>query len=187
MPSPPRRVTELLHLAAAGEKQAEDELVSVVYAELRHMARNLMRGEGPRHTLQTTALVHEAYIRLMGRNVPRFNDRSHFFAVAATVMRRVLVDYARARKAAKRDGGIAVEIDQAGLSIDLGEPYQLLALDSALTRLATFDERQGRIVEMRFFAGMSVEETASALKISERTVKREWQLAKAWLYGELRT
>jgi RNA polymerase sigma factor (TIGR02999 family) len=186
MPSSGRRVTELLHLAAAGQKQAEDELVALVYGELRRIARNLMRREAGHHTLQTTAIVHEAYIRLMGRNVPRFNDRTHFFSVAAKVMRRVLVDYARARRAAKRDGGEAFQIEEAGLTVDLGEPDQFLALDLALTRLTTLDERQARIVEMRFFAGMSVGETADALKISERTVKREWQLAKAWLYGELR-
>jgi len=186
MHSSPPRVTELLHLAASGQKEAEDELVSLVYGELRHIAQRLMRREPGAHTLQTTALVHEAYVRLMGTNVPRFNDRTHFFAIAATVMRRVLVDYARARRAAKRDGGVVLPYEETGLAVNLTQPDQFLALDSALTRLAALDARQSRIVEMRFFAGMSVEETADALKISERTVKREWKLAKAWLYGELR-
>lgn len=186
MAEPSHSLTELLQLTASGNKDAEEQLVSLVYEELRRIAERVMRREARNHTLQTTALVHEAYMRLTGAGGTTFNDRAHFFAVAATVMRRVLIDYARSKHAEKRDGGVPVPLDEAGLSVDLGDPEQFLALDEAVARLSRLDARQGRIVEMRFFAGMTVEETAEALQVSSRTVKREWQLARAWLFGELR-
>ena len=182
----PGDITDLLQLVAVGRKDAEAELISIVYSELRQIARRLMQREGAEHTLQTTALVHEAYMRLARPQATTFKNRTHFFAIAATVMRRVLVDYARAKHADKRHAGQRVVIEgDWGFAVHPDEPERVLAVDAALTRLAELDERQARIVEMRFFAGMSVEETADVLQISSRTVKREWQLAKAWLYGEL--
>jgi RNA polymerase sigma factor (TIGR02999 family) len=178
-------VTELLHRTADGSKDAEAALIAVVYSELRQIARRLMRGEAANHTLQPTALVHEAYLRLAQPKGVAFNDRTHFFAVAATVMRRILVDYARAKRADKRGGGERSAVDLLGPSINLDEPERVLAIDVALNRLSQLDERQARIVELRFFAGMTIDEIAEALEISPSTVKREWQLARAWLYGEL--
>lgn len=178
-------VTDLLQRVADGSKEAEAALFTAVYHELRQMARRALRREGGNHTLQTTALVHEAYLRLARPKSAVFNDRTHFFAVAATVMRRILVDYARAKHATKRGGRDPFPIDTFGPSINIDEPERVLAVDAALTRLSQMDERQGRIVELRFFAGMTVDETAEALNVSSRTVKREWQLARAWLYGEL--
>ena len=172
---------------AAGDKKAESDLIPIVYAELHQIARRLMRREDGRHTLQTTALVNEAYIRLAKPRAAGFNDRAHFFAVAATVMRGILVDHARAKQAEKRGGPTVPLDDFLGPSVQLDQPELILAIDTALTRLAKIDHRQARIVELRFFAGMTVEESADALEISPRTVKREWQLAKAWLYGELTT
>jgi RNA polymerase sigma factor (TIGR02999 family) len=179
-------VSKLLDLIARGNKKAESELVPLVYGELRHIAGRLMRGEGPNHTLQTTALVHEAYMRMVRPRDTAWKDRTHFFAVAATIMRRILVDHARARSAEKRGGTAPLPLDLIEPVVDLEDPERILAVDVALTRLAGIDERQSRIVELRFFAGMTVEETAAVLEISSRTVKREWQLARAWLYGELK-
>lgn len=182
---PPINVTELLHRSAAGDKVAESALITAVYAELRQIARRLMRGEAANHTLQTTALVHEAYLRLAQTEHLDFNDRNHFFAVAATVMRRILVDHARAKTAEKR-GGPQPNADYfLGPTVNLQAPEEIIAIDAALTRLSAIDDRQVRIVELRYFAGMTVEETAEELNISSRTVKREWQLARAWLFGEL--
>ena len=177
----------LLDRISHGNKEAEATLIPLVYGELRRIAARLMRGEGCNHTLQTTALVHEAYLRLVRPQGTAWKDRTHFFAVAATVMRRILVDHARARKAGKRGGNAPPPLDFIEPVVNLEEPERILAIDAALTRLAELDARQSRIVELRFFAGMTVEETAAALQISGRTVKREWQLARAWLYGELTT
>lgn len=179
-------VTHLLSELSRGNREVETTLIPLVYDELRRIARALMRGEGHRQALQTTALVHEAYLRLTAGKTVAWEGRTHFFAVSAKVMRRVLVDQARARNSEKRGGGLVITVD----TLPLGDPRvvdaeQLLALDAALERLAALDERQSQIVEMRFFAGMTVEETAHALGISPRTVKREWQMARAWLYGEL--
>jgi RNA polymerase sigma-70 factor, ECF subfamily len=149
------------------------------------LARRYMRGEAVGHTLQTTAVVHEAYLRLVGGQPVNWQDRTHFFAVVATVMRRVLVDYARAQRADKRGGKLLVEWPSAEPSTMPAHTEDVLALDSALTRLAEMDARQCRIVELRYFAGLSVEETADALSISSRTVKREWRLARAWLLQQL--
>jgi len=178
-------VGELLARISKGNKAAEATLIPLVYGELRRIAARLMRGENPNHTLQTTALVHEAYLRLARPQGTVWKDRTHFFAVAATIMRRILVDHARARKAEKRGGTPPLPLDLIEPLVSLDDPERILSIDSALSRLAELDERQSRIVELRFFAGMTVEETAAALQISPRTVKREWQLARAWLYGEL--
>jgi RNA polymerase sigma factor (TIGR02999 family) len=178
-------VTDLLRRMVTGDKDAESHLIGVVYRELHQIARRLMRREGDAHTLQATALVNEAYIRLAKPRPGGFNDRIHFFAVAATVMRGILVDHARAKRADKRGGGLQPLDAFLEPSVNLDAPELILAIDAALTRLAGMDDRQARIVELRFFAGMTVDEIASALEISPRTVKREWQLAKAWLYGEL--
>lgn len=179
-------VTRLLRELAQGNRDAEAALVPLVYNELRQIARRLMRGEAHRRTLQTTALVHEAYLRLTRSKSADWEGRTHFFAVAATVMRRVLVDHARARKSEKRGGDIVVDGEPLSSPAAFNDDAEkIIALDAALERLGQLDERQCRIVEMRFFAGMTVEETAQALSISARTVKREWQMARAWLYGEL--
>jgi RNA polymerase sigma factor (TIGR02999 family) len=179
-------VTRLLGELARGNREVEAALIPLVYDELRRIARALMRGEGHRETLQTTVLVHEAYLRLTGGQPVDWESRTHFLAVSAKVMRRILVDHARARNSEKRGGGaIQMAADFPLRDPQSVEPGQLLALDAALERLAALDARQSQIVEMRFFAGMTVEETAHALNISPRTVKREWQMARAWLYGEL--
>ncbi len=184
---PSSDITRLLHEVGAGNKRAEAELIALVYKDLRRMAARYMRGEAGGHTLQTTALVHEAYLRLARPTKVDWQNRAHFFAVAATVMRRILVDHARARNSERR-GGTAT-VSNSGLldtpALLNQDPAWVEALDEALTRLAALDERQSRIVELRFFAGLTVEETAEALNVSPRTIKREWQLAKAWLYGEL--
>ena len=181
-------VTGLLQRIADGSKEAEATLFAVVYQDLRQIARRALRREGKHHTLQTTAVVHEAYLRLARPRTAVFNNRTHFFAVAATVMRRVLVDHARAKHAEKRGGANEpVQLDGFDPAVSMDKPEQVLAVDAALTRLSQVDERQARIVELRFFAGLTVEETAAALDISPRTVKREWQVARAWLYGELQS
>jgi RNA polymerase sigma factor (TIGR02999 family) len=179
-------VTDLIAQLASGNREVESALFPLVYDELRRIARALMRGEGRRQTLQSTVLVHEAYLRLTGGRPVEWEGRTHFMAVAAKVMRQILVDHARARNSDKRGGGKDVSAETLSLRDPQSVDHEsLLALDSALERLAALDERQCRIVEMRFFAGMTVEETAHAMNISPRTVKREWQMARAWLYGEL--
>jgi len=169
-----------------GDPQALEKLIPLVYSELRRLAAHYMRRERPDHTLQTTALVHEAYLRLAGRESKNWQDRAHFFAIAAEAMRSILVDHARARQAWRRGAGATkVPLDEARTSAP-PRPEEILALDEALGRLARTDERQARIVELRYFAGMTVPEVAEVLDISERTVMRDWYLAKAWLHGEVR-
>lgn len=180
-------VTLLLQRMAGGDKAAQDRLIPIVYSELRRLAANRMRREQSDHTLQVTALVHEAYMKLAKPSDRQWQGRTHFFAVASKVMRQILVDHARARLAAKRGADITVSND-ALLEVSPASPIsseRLLALNEALTRLQALDERQCQIVELRFFGGLSVDETADLLKISSRTVKRDWQIARAWLYGEL--
>ena len=160
------------------------DLVPAVYAELRRLAHHYMRAERTSHTLQTTALVHEAYLRLAGVDRMQFRDRAHFIAMAATMMRRILVDYARAHARDKRGGGISVTSLQ-DVAVGSRQDVDLVALDDALERLARFDPRQARIVELRFFGGLTIEETAEALGVSAKTVKRDWAIAKAWLHQEL--
>ena len=157
----------------------------LVYEELRRLAHQYMRRESPGHTLQTTALVNEAYFRLVGQKQVRWQNRAHFFAISAQLMRRILVDHARGRQYAKRGGG-AQKVSLDGVAVVAQEQAaDLLALDEALRSLAAVDERKCRIVELRYFGGLGVEETAEALKLSPRTVMREWSMAKAWLYRAL--
>lgn len=179
-----RDITRLLKALADGDHSAETELIPLVYDELRRLAGRYMRREAAGHTLQTTALVHEAYLRLVRPSKGSWENRSHFYGVAATVMRHILVDHARARSSGKRQENAAINIDFE-LAPEWGDASRLIALDEALERLGRLDERQCRIVELRFFAGMTVDETADVLGMSPRSVKRHWQLARAWLYGEL--
>ena len=178
--------TTLLLAWGRGDETALDQLIPLVHDELRRLARRHMAGERVGHTLQATALVNEAYLRLIEVNQVRWQNRAHFFAMASRVMRRILVDAARARGYQKRGGGAeSVSLDEALLVS--GEPRQdLIALDDALNALAAFDLRKSQVVEMRFFGGLSVEETAEALHVSADTVMRDWRLAKVWLVRELR-
>lgn len=181
--SPP--ITELLAQLRAGNKQAEASLIPLVYDELHRLAHYYMRTERDSHILQTSALVNEAYVRLAGQQRFDWRNRAHFFAVSAQIMRNILVDYARNRNAEKRGGGLEkVSLESAFVYSD-EQSWQMLALHDALNKLAQWDERQCRIVEMKFFTGLSIEETAEALSLSTATVKRDLQLAKAWLHGEL--
>ncbi len=177
-------VSEVLADWANRDPTARDRLVPIVYEELRRLAHHYMRGEREDHTLQTTALVNEAYLRLAGIDGLRWRDRAHFFALAATLMRRVLVDHARQRRREKRGGGLTVvSLDENAVAPR--PEVDVVALDGALERLAAVDPQQSRVVELRFFAGLSVEETAEALGISPATVKRDWATARLWLYNTL--
>jgi len=181
-------VTRLLAEAAGGGREALDRVVPLVYDELRRLAHRRLRDERSGHTLDTTALVHETYLELVDLDRIAWRSRGQFFAIAARVMRRVLVDYAVGRNAQKRGGGAArIPLDEAaGISVMAdGQEAELMALDDALDRLGAIDARQARIVECRFFGGMSIEETAAALDVSPATVKRDWTLARAWLNREL--
>jgi len=178
-------VTGLLLAWSRGDEAALEALIPIVHLELRRLARRQMRGERDGHTLQTTALVNELYLRLVDVSRVRWQDRAHFFAMAARLMRRVLVDHARARRYQKR-GGNAVRVSLTETEpIAADRRADLVALDDALTALASFDERKGRVVELRFFGGLNVAETAEALAVSVETVARDWRLAKAWLHKEL--
>ncbi len=179
-------VTQLLQRYRHGDAGAEEELFRRVYGELHRLAEHYLRGERPDHTLQPTALVNEAYLRLVRQRSKDWANRSHFIAVAASVMRQVLVDFARRAKAEKRAFGVAPELLEEGMvAVSTEDPETVLALDAALQRLAEFDSRQARLVELRYFAGLSIEETAGLLNVSARTVKREWTIARAWLRAEL--
>jgi RNA polymerase sigma-70 factor, ECF subfamily len=183
--SAPGEVTQLLHELKEGNKDAEGRLVPLVYVELRRIAAAYLRREAPGNSFNPTALVHEAYLRLTGIREIDWQSRSHFFAVSATIMRRILVDHARANLARKRgDGWDAVTLNDAILPSP-ERASEILELDEALVRLALLDKRQAKIVELRFFSGMSEEETGEALGISSRTVRRDWRIAKAWLFKEL--
>ena len=180
-----RPITVLLTELRKGNKAAEAELIPLVYNELHRLARHYMRGEREGHTLQTSALVNEAYLRLMGEHGVDWKNRAHFFGVSAQIMRRVLVDHARNRDAQKRGGDVQkISLENAFVYSD-EQSWQVVAVHEALNKLTEWDVRQAHIVELRFFGGLSVEETAEALDLSPTTVKREFQLAKAWLYGEL--
>jgi RNA polymerase sigma factor (TIGR02999 family) len=182
----PHAVTDLLRAWGAGEAGASEELVPLVYAELRRQARRVLRREGDGHTLQATALVHEAWLRLDGQHDARWQSRTQFLAVAAQTMRRVLVDHARARRALKRGGGgTQVTLGEANHAAATAEDVDVLALDDALAQLATMDPRKARLVELRYFAGLSMPEAAAALGISLATVGREWAVARMWLRREL--
>ncbi len=180
-------ITGLLLAWRGGNEQALDRLAPLVYDELRRLARCHMRGERPGHTLQPTALANEAYLRLIDAQQIQWHDRAHFFAMASRLMRRVLVDHARAHRADKRGGhDVRVSLDRAlGLAVG-ADSLDLVALDDALDTLAKLDERKRDVVELRFFGGLSVEETAAVLKVSSDTVTRDWNFAKSWLRRELR-
>jgi RNA polymerase sigma factor (sigma-70 family) len=203
MPAPPdNRITHLLIAWSEGDSSALSDLTPLIYEQLKFMAARQLRREPAAQTLQTTGLVHEAFLRLVDQRSPRWQNRAHFFAIASNLMRRVLVDQARARLAEKRGGGRAnLSLDAVGATLDgLGEHLlveaqsnagedaaraNLLGIDAALTRLDALDHRQAQIVELRFFGGLTVEETAQVLEISNATVKRDWMMAKAWLAREL--
>lgn len=184
---PATEVTILLERINQGDGKAPADLLPLVYDELRKLAHSYLQNERPDHTLQATALVHEAYIRLVDWEKVSWQNRAHFFAVAAQIMRKILVDHAREKKAQKRDFGQKLSLDDA---ISLPNPndreIDLIALDEALEKLAKFDEVQSKIVELRFFGGLTIEETAHNLKISDSTVKREWTVARTWLFRELK-
>ena len=183
--SSPSHVTELLQAWGGGDSAALNKLLPHIYDELRRLAGHYLRRERPDHTLQPTALVHEAYLRLIDTNNVRWQNRAHFFGVAAKAMRHILVDYARSRQAAKRGGEVRlVSLDEAA-AVSAERSAEMVALDGALENLAAFDQRKSRVVELRYFGGMSVEETAEVLKVSPETVARDWRLARTWLLREL--
>ncbi len=186
MTQPPPDVSQLLLAWRNGDQQALDQLMPLVYDELRRLAAAYLRREQPGHTLQTTALVHEAYLRLVDQTRADWQNRAQFFGVAAQLMRRILVDHARTRQAAKRgSGALRLSLNEvAGRAQE--KAAEVIALDDALAELAVFDPQQSRIVELRYFAGLSIAETAEVLGISPATVKREWHTAKAWLYNQLK-
>ncbi len=179
-------VTVLLNDLNNGDETAPEKLLPLVYEDLRRLARAYFANEKQEHTLQATALVHEAYIRLVNWENVSWQNRAHFFAVAADVMRKILIDHARRKNAQKRDGGQKILVDEA-VSFSSEKELDLLKLDEALQALEKLDQRQARIVELRFFGGLSIEETAYVLKTSETTVKREWTFAKAWFQRELQS
>lgn len=185
MPSSPNEVTQLLLDWSEGDKAALDKLMPLVYDELRKLARSYLARERPGHTLQTTALVNEAYLRLVDQRSVQWQNRAHFFGIASQMMRRILVDHARSRQYKKRGGDShLVSLDHAAV-VSPERAAEVVALDDALTALAEIDQRKSQIVEMRFFGGLSIEETAEVLGVSPGTVMRDWTMAKAWLRREI--
>jgi RNA polymerase sigma-70 factor, ECF subfamily len=183
---PPNEITERLIAWGAGDRAALDQLLPVVYQELRRMASNYLRQENPGHTLQPTALVHEAWLRLIDQARVDWRNRAQFFGVAAQMMRRILVDHAKAKHREKRGGdAVKLSLDDV-INLSRERAAELLALDDALDELARVDERKSRVIELRYFGGFSVEETAQILGVSPETVMRDWKLAKAWLYQQIR-
>ncbi len=181
----PREVTQLLIDWSNGDQNAFEKLLPLVYSELRRLAARHLARERRNHTLQSTAVVHEAYLRLIDQNRVQWKNRAQFFGVASQMIRRILVDHARSHQAAKRgSGAIKLSLDEA-MAVPGGKDLDLVALDDALRSLAEMDEQQARIVELRFFGGLSIEETAEVIGVSPATVKRDWAMAKAWLYREL--
>jgi RNA polymerase sigma factor (TIGR02999 family) len=182
---PSSDVSRLLQVWRGGDRQALDALLPLVYKELRRLAHFQLRNERPGHTLQSAALVHEAYLRLTGLNPPQWESRSHFFAIAAQLMRQILVDYARRHRAAKRGGSVCkLALDDADVAAKEAD-LDVLALDDALQALGKIDARQSRVVELRFFAGLSLTEISEALEIAPATVQRDWTAARAWLHREI--
>lgn len=178
-------VTQLLTDWSQGDQTALDKLTPLIYEELRRLAHHYMSRERPGHTLQTTALVNEAYVRLINRKDVHWQNRAHFFAIAAQLMRTILVDHARRHGYAKRGGGARkISLDEAAI-VSQDRSQEVVELDEALTRLAGFDPLQGRIVELRFFGGLTIKQTAEVLGLSSATIKREWNTARAWLFREL--
>jgi RNA polymerase sigma factor (TIGR02999 family) len=185
MATPDQGVTGLLQAWGSGDSAALDRLLPIVYDELHRQAERYLRRESPGHTLQTTALVHEAYLRLVDQRQARWQNRAQFFGIAAQLMRRILVDHARRHQAAKRGGNaIPVPLEEGEVAAAESD-VDLVALDDALSRLSALDPQQARVVELRYFSGLGIEETAEALGISPATVKREWAMARAWLRREL--
>ena len=185
MPQPPANsVSQILSLYPAGSDELLNALLPLVYDKLRHVARQYLRRERAGHTLQGTALVHEAYLRLQKQGTFNVESRSHFIAICAQLMRQVLVEEARRRSASKRDCGYRITLDES-LSIGGARDVELLALDAAMRRLAELDPRQAQIVELKFFGGLSIEETSDYLKLSAATVKRDWAVARVWLHREI--
>jgi len=180
------RINRLLVDWAHGNEEARDALIPVVYDELRRLARRHLWRERPDHTLQSAALVNEAYLRLAGQKTPQWQNRAHFFGVAAQLMRHILVDHARNRLAAKRGGGAPRLTLESEFAVAQKQEIDLVALDAALQKLAALDAQQARLIELRFFGGLSIEETAVVLSVSPATVKREWATARAWLRRELK-
>ena len=182
----PSVITEMLKAWSGGDCDAADRLMPLIYDELRRQAHRYLKNERANHTLETTGLVHEAYLRLIDQRSVNWQNRAHFFGIAATMMRRILVNYAVGRTREKRGGDAAqVTLDETILVSCNDRDSELIALDQALTRLEVLDERQARIVELRYFSGLNIDETAEVLNISPATVKREWNMAKAWLRAEL--
>ena len=182
---PPQDVTLLLSRLTDGDGAVMDDLLPIIYGELRRLATSYLRRERPGHTLQPTALVHEAYLRLVDQTQVHWQNRAHFFGVAAQMMRRILVDHARGHNAEKRGGEFQkLPIDE-NLDVADERAADLIALDEALERLAELDAQKARVVELRFFGGLSVEETAEVMGVSAPTVKRQWRMAKSWLYGQV--
>ncbi len=180
-----QRVTELLAYWSHGDDAALAELTPLVYEELRRLAHHHMGGQRPNHTLQTTALINEVYLRLADQTNPRWQNRAHFFAVAARAMRQILVSYARSQRSQKRGGGaVKVELDDAAL-VSPEESKEIVDLHEALETLATLDSRKAQVVELKYFGGLNYDEIAEVLKISRVTVRRDWEFAKVWLYTEL--
>jgi RNA polymerase sigma factor (TIGR02999 family) len=180
-------VTQLLASWSQGDQAALEQLMPLVYGELRRLASAYLRHERSNHTLQSTALVHEAFMRLVGQHSVEWRNRAHFFAIAAQMMRRILVDYARAQRREKRgSGAVKLELDAAlAEGLDSGLDLDILSLNSTLDELSRLDSRQGRVVELRFFAGLSIEETAEVMSLSPASIKREWNSARAWLFREM--
>ena len=183
---PPEEVTELLQAWRGGDQAALNRLIPLIHAELHRLAHHYMLGERAGHTLQTTALINEAYLRLVDASQVTWENRAHFLAISANLMRRILVDFARSRGYQKRGGNVVkVEFDEARVPSS-GRGAEVIAIDDALEALAAFDERGAKVVELRFFGGLSEEETGEVLGVSARTVKREWATAKAWLLREMK-
>ena len=181
----PHRVTQLLQQWSHGDGSALAELTPLVYEELRRLAHHFMEGQRPNHTLQTTALVNEAYLRLADQTSPNWQSRAHFFAVAARAMRQILVSYARSNRAQKRGGGaVRIELDEAAI-LSPEQSQEIVDLHEALERLDTLDSRKAQVVELKYFGGLNYDEIAEVLKIARMTVRRDWEFAKLWLYTEL--
>ena len=182
----PLDVTQMLKDWSDGNQNIFDKLMPLVYEELRRQASRYLRKERSNHTLQTTALIHEAYLKLIDQKNVEWQNRAHFFAIAAQAMRRILVDYARERHRAKRGGAAEnLSLEKAAFIVSKEKSLDLVALDEALTRLSKFDERQARVVELKFFSGLDIDETAEVLGVSNATVRRDWNMAKAWLHQEI--
>ncbi len=181
-----QQITQLLNQWSDGDAEVLDDLMPLVYGELRRQAAGYLRRERSDHTLQPTALINEAYLKLIDQRDVKWQNRAHFFAIAAQAMRRILVDYARERKREKRGGAAEnLSLDQALTIVSQEKSVDLVALDEALNKLAQFDERQAKVVELRYFSGLSIDETAEVLDVSNVTVRRDWNMAKAWLHQEI--